>query len=381
MSQRFSYNVNTKKVIWVDLDNSPHVPFFAPIIDRLREQGYTVKISARKYSQTLALANLFDLNYTPIGKHHGKNKFIKIIGLLYRSIQLFPFALKSRATIAISHGSRSQMIVAQLLRIPIVMFLDYEYIQTIPFVKPSLVFIPNLISKEKLKFLSPRIDTYPGIKEDIYVPTFTPNSSIRETMNINDDDVTVILRPPAYEAHYHNPESEKFFEEIIHYLANKDSLKTVILPRDKKQRESIYKQFKNYFDKGSLIIPVDIVDGLNLMWHSDLVISGGGTMNREAAALGVPVYSIFKGKIGDVDNYLSKSGRLVLVDNIEDIKNKIKIVKRNRVSSKENLNSFALQSIVNSLESFIAEISDSLNIKKQSLSNVKKISEHRVSKI
>ena len=381
MNQKFSYNPNTKKVVWIDLDNSPHVPFFAPIINKLREQGYTVKISARKYSQTVALANLFDLDYTAIGKHHGKNKLIKVVGLIYRSLQLLTFALKSRSTIAISHGSRSQMIVAQFLRIPIVMFLDYEYIQTIPFVKPSLVFIPNLISKEKLRFLSTRIETYPGIKEDVYVPSFTPDSSIKKLMNISKDEITVILRPPAYEAHYHNPESEKFFEEIIHYLANQDSLKTVILPRDSRQKESILTQFKNYFDSGSLIIPSDVVDGLNLMWHSDLVISGGGTMNREAAALGVPVYSIFKGKIGDVDNYLSKSGRLVLVDNIEDIKNKIKIEKRNKVNSNENLNSFALQSIVNSLESFISEISATQNIHKKYLSNDKNKSKRRASKL
>ena len=64
MKQKFSYNENTNKIIWVDLDNSPHVPFFAPIIDKLREKGYTVRISARKYSQTVSLANLFNLDYT-----------------------------------------------------------------------------------------------------------------------------------------------------------------------------------------------------------------------------------------------------------------------------------------------------------------------------
>ena len=117
------------------------------------------------------------------------------------------------------------------------------------------------------------------------------------------------------------------------------------------------------------------------MWHSDLVISGGGTMNREAAALGVPVYSIFKGKIGDVDNYLSKSGRLVLVDNIDDIKNKIKIEKRSKVISVENMNSFALQSIVNSLESFINVIAGNQNFQKQYSSNDKKIPKRRASEI
>ena len=127
------------------------------------------------------------------------------------------------------------------------------------------------------------------------------------------------------------------------------------MPRDKKQKESILIQFKKYFEVGSLIIPTDVVDGLNLMWNSDLVISGGGTMNREAAALGVPVYSIFKGRIGDVDKYLSQSGRLVLIDNTNDIKNKIIIRKRTKINTIDNLNSFALQSIVNSLESFIDE--------------------------
>lgn len=381
MNQIFSYNENTDKIIWVDLDNSPHVPFFAPIINRLREKGYTVKISARKYSQTVSLANLFNLDYKIIGKHHGKNKFIKVIGLLYRSFQLLPFAIKAKPTIAISHGSRSQMIVARILRIPIVMFLDYEYIQTIPFVKPSLVFIPSIISKEKLSYLSTRINSYPGIKEDIYVPTFIPDPSIRKIIGISEEEITVVLRPPAYEAHYHNPESEKFFEEIIHYLTSKESLKTIILPRDNKQKDTIKKQFKNYFNDGSLIIPDDVVDGLNLMWHSDLVISGGGTMNREAAALGVPVYSIFKGKIGDVDNYLAKSGRLILVDDIEDIKSKIKIEKRNKLASIENLNSFAMQSIVNSLESFTSEITGNLTKLKNDSTNDQKLPKRRVSKI
>ena len=381
MNQKFSYTANTDKIIWVDLDNSPHVPFFAPIISRLRDKGYTVKISARKYSQTVSLANLFNLDYTIIGKHHGKNKFIKVIGLLYRSIQLLPFAWQAKPTIAISHGSRSQMIVARLLRIPIVMFLDYEYIQTIPFVKPSLVFIPSIISKEKLNFLSTHINSYPGIKEDIYVPTFVPDPSIRKTIKISEEEITVVLRPPAYEAHYHNPESEKFFEEIIHYLTSITALKTVILPRDNRQKESILEQFKTHFDDGSLIIPSDVVDGLNLMWHSDLVISGGGTMNREAAALGVPVYSIFKGKIGDVDNYLAKSGRLILVDDIEDIKTKIKIEKRKRVNSIENLNSLALQSIINSLKLFIVEISGSHSIQKKYKLNDKTISKRKASKI
>lgn len=359
MTQKYSYNENSDKTIWIDLDNSPHVPFFAPIIKRLREEGYNVKISARNYSQTVSLAELYDLDYTAIGKHHGKNKFIKIIGLIYRAIQLFPFGFKSKANIAISHGSRSQMIVAFLLRIPIAMFLDYEFIQTIPGVKPKMVFLPNIISTKKVKSFATKIASYPGIKEDIYVPGFSPDASIKKYLGICNDRIVVILRPPAHEAHYHNPESEKLFDEIINYLTEKQNVKTIILPRDDRQKVSIKIKYEKHFKSNALSIPNDVIDGLNLMWHSDLVISGGGTMNREAAALGVPVYSIFKGKIGDVDKYLEEQKRLVLIKDIGDVKNKIVIKKRDKCEKLENLNSLALHSVVKSLENFITESTQS----------------------
>ena len=93
-------------------------------------------------------------------------------------------------------------------------------------------------------------------------------------------------------------------------------------------------------------IPEQVVDGLNLIWHSDFVISGGGTMNREAAALGVPVYSIFRSKIGAVDQYLSSMGRLVLLESAEDLRTKILLVRRNRPAKPQNGHAAALSSIV-----------------------------------
>ncbi len=179
---------------------------------------------------------------------------------------------------------------------------------------------------------------------------------------MNSTIVTIILRPPAHEAHYHNPESDKLFDEVIDFLTNSDNVKTIILPRDDRQKEEIKSKYKQQFDDDKFCIPNDVVDGLSLMWYSDLVISGGGTMNREAAALGVPVYSIFKGKIGDVDKYLAKTGRLILIKTIEDIKVKIKIKKRTRPNKLENINSLALHSIVSDLENLITEISGEKNV-------------------
>ncbi len=379
MKTKYSHNQNSDKVVWVDLDNSPHIPFFAPIIERLSELGYTTNISARNYAQTVALAELYNLDFTPIGKHHGKNKLRKIAGLIYRSLQLLPYAIKTKPTIAISHGSRAQMVAAQLLGIPVVMFLDYEFVQTIPFVKLSLLFIPKVISTKKLSKFSDILRTYPGIKEDIYVPTFKPDESIKTEMKIIDSNINVVLRPPADQAHYHNPESEKLFFNVIEHLTSTENVKTIILPRDNRQKEKIKIQYKYHFDSGKLCIPEKVVDALNLMWYSDLVISGGGTMNREAAALGIPVYSIFRGKIGDVDKYLAKAGRLTLLESPNDVKKMIKLKKWVRPDKLENVNSLGLQSIVNDLEKLISQVTENKKSYKNEI-NDKTTTEPRIHK-
>ncbi len=371
MKEKYSYNENSDKIVWIDLDNSPHIPFFAPIIKRLNELGYSTCISARNYAQTVALAELYNLDFTPIGKHHGKNKLRKIAGLIYRSLQLIPYAIKKKPTIAISHGSRAQMVVAQLLGIPVVMFLDYEYVQTIPFVKLRLLFIPRVISTKKLSKFSNILKTYPGIKEDIYVPTFKPDESIKTEMDIRDENINVVLRPPADQAHYHNPESEILFYNVIEHLTDSKNTRTIILPRDRRQEERLLIEYKHHFNSGKLVIPDKVVDALNLMWYSDLVISGGGTMNREAAALGIPVYSIFRGKTGDVDKYLSENGRLIMLENPNEVKEKIKLKKWIRPNKLENINSLGLQSIVNDLQKFIAEVSGNKKNYKNEINHAK----------
>jgi predicted glycosyltransferase len=109
-----------------------------------------------------------------------------------------------------------------------------------------------------------------------------------------------------------------------------DKVTMVILPRNEKQADVIRRRWPEYISVGKAIIPDHVIDGLNLLWHSDLAISGGGTMNREAAALGVPVYSIFRGTIGAVDKYLAAQGRLVLLESSDDVRSKIRIEKRDK---------------------------------------------------
>ena len=343
--------VSQKQTIWIDLDNSPHVPFFSPIISKLESLGYELLLTARDCSQTCGLADLFNMNYKRIGRHYGKNKFIKVIGTVYRGLQLVLRLAGEKPAFAISHGSRAQMIAARLMRIPSLTIMDYEYVKG--FIRPTWIMTPEVVSKGLSRHGQKKNLTYPGIKEDVYVPNFVPDLSFKNKLGINEKDILITIRPPATEAHYHNPKSEDLFKESLNFLSKKENICMVLLPRNERQKDYLQTEWPELITKRKLIIPEHVVDGLNLIWNSDLVISGGGTMNREAAALGVPVYSIFRGKIGAVDRYLSEKGRLTLIENEDDIHSKIVLKRRDISSSSPNSNNVTLQKIVSHIVDII----------------------------
>lgn len=333
------------KKIWIDLDNTPHVPFFAPIMEELQRRGYSLIVTARDCFQVCGLADLFGLSYRRIGRHYGKHKVMKAFGTTYRGLQLLPIALRNKPDLAVSHGSRSQLVAATLARIPSVMIFDYEFAKPVPGLAPTWVMAPELIPDSSVLF-GGKILRYPGIKEDVYVPAFKPDPGILSQLGLDGSSLLVTLRPPANEAHYHNPESEVLFRAVIDLLSQTPDVKTVLLPRNEHQASAIRHSWAHLFAAGKMMIPERAVDGLNLMWHSDLVISGGGTMNREAAALGVPVYSIFRGTIGEVDRYLAGIGRLVLLESVEDVRAKVVVRRRSRAPEAQTGPKQALNAIV-----------------------------------
>ncbi len=219
--------------------------------------------------------------------------------------------------------------------IPSVLITDYEYSRFLPIVKPNWLITPEIIPDDTLNNKSKNILKYPGIKEDVYVFNFKPDSGIRNELRLNREDLVVTIRPPATTAHYHNRQSEELYKEVISFLIQNPHTRIILLPRDNEQSAFVRNQWPKWCDNDKIIIPDHAVDGLNLIWHSDLMIGGGGTMNREAAALGVPVYSIFRGKIGAIDQYLADRGRLNLLNNVKDIHTKIVLVRRDN-SAKKN---------------------------------------------
>ena len=335
-----------KGKIWIDLDNSPHVPFCAPIIEELQKRGHPMLLTARGGSQVGELADLFHLNYRLIGRHSGRNKIRKMAGLCFRALQLIPTILTEKPDLAISVGSRSQLMVATALGIPSLFFGDYEFARNWLFIHPTWFMCPEVIPKTVIRCDPNRILNYPGIKEDVYVGRFVPDPRIRPRLGLQEQDLVVTLRPPASEAYYHNTQSDDLFDAAIAFLSEQPDVKLVTLPRNEKQAMCLRERWPDLFRSGTMRIPEQVVDGLSLIWYSDLVISGGGTMNREAATLGVPVYSVFRGKIGAVDHYLSTRGRLTLLGSVRDVQTKILLVRRNRPAEPQNGNGAALRTIV-----------------------------------
>ena len=332
--------------IWIDIDNSPHVPFFIPIIEELEARGLQLILTARNMYQVCELLDFFRLPCKVIGGHYGKNKLLKVACNCIRALQLAPTAARLRPDLALSHGSRAQVLICKTLGIPTVMMHDYEHSTKTGFIESDWILMPDIIPDGLMSKKTDRVLKYPGLKEDVYVPRFRPDPSILHQLGISHHELVITLRPPATQAHYHNPESEVLFAEVLRFIADKPQIRAVTLPRNVRQSDQLRHDWPSLIASGRMIIPKGPVDGLNLIWFSDLVISGGGTMNREAAALGVPVYSIFRGKLGAVDQYLANAGRLVLIENSGDIETKIQFVPWNRPKNPDDYPRPALGAIV-----------------------------------
>ncbi|MDT3669331.1 MAG: DUF354 domain-containing protein [Aromatoleum sp.] len=343
--------------IWIDLDNTPHVPLFKPLVRELDRRGHAVVLTARNAFQVCELATRSGMKYTQIGKHYGKNSVMKVWGLGWRSVELFPFVRRERPGIGLSHGSRSQILLCNALRIPSVMMADYEHVQMPIFVRPRWEIVPAALSGTRLHATREnRILRYQGIKEDIYVPEFTPDAALRDRLGLQGASVVVTVRPPANEAHYHNPEAELLFAECVKRVCATPGAKAVLLPRNRNQEAQIRREWPEWFSEGKVVIPSEAVDGLNLLWYSDIAVSGGGTMNREAAALGVPVYSVFRGKLGAVDRRLNEEGKLVLIEDMHDVETRFVVRPRDRANERsQRLNRGVLSEILDHIDRIVEQ--------------------------
>jgi len=318
---------------WADIDNAPHVLVLRPIIEELRVLGHDVELTARDYGQTFGLLRMYGMRFHPIGRHWGKNKIMKYLSVLTRGVSLILFAAGRRFDLAFCHGARAQFFATRVLRVPLVVLDDYEHAAFPNFMKPwiRLLLFPDVIPVGAFAVKGMprnRICGYSGLKEDLYVHDFQPDPSFLVELHIDPKLILILIRPPATMAHYAVRQSSVIFEQVLDYLCGLSHVQLIVLPRTSQQGEEL----KGVIHKRrytNIIIPDRVYNGPSLIWYSDLVISGGGTMNREAAALGVPVFSIYQGPIGAVDKHLIDTGRLNHVKDFDDLKS-IPLVKSTR---------------------------------------------------
>jgi predicted glycosyltransferase len=292
--------------VWVDLTNSPHVLVLRPLIAAMRADGHHVEVTARAFAQTLELCERFGIDHTAIGRHRGGRLAGKAAGLVSRSASLARWARGRAFDVAIGHGSNDVSVAARLLRVPSATAFDYEWAAAQHHVNCRLaraVVVPDVIPPERLERYGARgkIRSYPGLKEEYYLADFEPDAAVLDQLGLVRERPLVVVRTPPEVSLYHRFENP-LFRRVLERLAGGDA-QTVVLPRTAAQRDEVGRL-------GSFVVPERAVDAQSLVAFADLVISAGGTMNREAVALGTPVFTTFEGKLGAVDEALLREGRL-----------------------------------------------------------------------
>jgi predicted glycosyltransferase len=293
--------------VWVDLTNSPHVLVMRPLIEVMRADGHEVEVTARDFAQTLELCERFGIEYTAVGRHRGGRLASKAVGLVSRSLGLARWARRRRFDVAMGHGSNDVTVAAALLRVPSATAFDYEWAAVQHQVNCRLVrsvVVPDAIPPERLERYGARgkIHAYPGLKEEYYLADFEPDPAVLGELGLDRERPLVVVRPPPDVSLYHRFENP-LFGKVLDRLAASDA-QTVVLPRTPAQRAEL----------GAFIVPEHAIDAQSLVAYADLVISAGGTMNREAVALGTPVFTTFEGRLGAVDEALLQEGRLRKLD-------------------------------------------------------------------
>ena len=306
--------------VWIDISNSPQVLFFRPLIALLLERGHDVEVTTREYAQTVELLELHGIAHDVLGPGHGGAGAVgKGRALARRLHALRRFAKGRDFDLALSHASHELPLVARSLRIPSAYAFDYEFAR----VQHSLgcraarrVIVPDAIPQERLDSLGAswrKVRRYPGLKEEYSLAGFEPDRSVLDALGLDAERVLAIVRTPPDVSLYHK-HGNPLFGDVLERLGRDTGVQAVVLPRTAGQRDDILAR-----GLPSLVVPEQAIDGHSLVALAYLVVSAGGTMNREAVALGVPVYTTFAGRLGAVDSALVNQRRLRVLTSVDEL--------------------------------------------------------------
>jgi predicted glycosyltransferase len=285
----------------------------APVIRCLQAAGNEVEVTARDFAQTLELCDRLGVDRVAIGRHRGSSLVAKAGGLLDRSLALARFARGRRFDVALGHGSNDVSVAARLLRIPCSTMFDYEWATVQHNINCHLaqgVVVPDAIPPQRLARYGAtrKLHFYPGLKEEYYLADFDPDPAVLSELGLDSAQPIVVVRTPPSVSLYHRFEND-LFGQVLDRLRGRQA---VVLPRTENQRQELSRG-------GGFLIPERAIDAQSLIAYADLVVSAGGTMNREAVALGTPVFTVFEGRLGAVDEQLIAAGRLQRLRSADEV--------------------------------------------------------------
>ncbi len=304
--------------VWFDCTAAAHPLVLKPLIDRFQAEGAEVLVTAREYGQTVGILERLEIPHLIVGEHGGGSWFGKARALVGRSARLARPVWRFRPDLAIAHGSVDLALVSATFFIPSAQLQDYEFAglqRQLAFRIAKRVLVPEAIPVDRMAKVGAKGDKlvrYPGLKEDYYLAGFEPDPAVITELGLDRERVLVVVRPPPETSEYHadNP----LYEQVIDRLAAASGVTAVVIPRTTGQGDRI-----RAMGSDNLIVPDSAIDAQSLIALSDLVVSAGGTMNREAVALGTPVYTTFAGRMGGVDEALIAEGRLVVLESADDL--------------------------------------------------------------
>jgi uncharacterized protein len=306
--------------IWLDFDNSPHVPLYRPILKELNARGVQTFVTSRFHAQTEDLLRMWEIPHVPVGTHGGKSRWRKVANLLHRANALSRVARSRSITLSVSHNSRAHMLASKRLGIRYLGMDDYEYSeQRLSNILADHILLPVCIPDQRLAdagFNLKKVIRYNGLKEEIYLKDFVPELDFRKCIEVGEQSILVTLRPPSTMAHYHDEKSETIFRKCLQHFSSVPNTYCLIVNRTEAETRLVP---QDLVDQGKVGWLPRAVDGLQLLWHSDIMVGGGGTMNREAALLGLPTYSFFTGRRPAVDEHLQSQGKLLFINTEEEV--------------------------------------------------------------
>lgn len=300
-------------IIWFDTVTAKEPLLFNALALELEKEGHETLFTCRDYDYIVSLFDLLQRDVNVFGKHGGSSLYGKLmagnkrIGLLANYIN----NLDAKPDYHISFSSPESTRVAFGLGIPTITINDSPHAKavgklTVPLSK-YLVYSSS-IPKENwlvLGALEEQLQPYDGIDEVAWLLNFEPNPEVLSQLSLTVEDHFIVARPEESSASYMlelGIGGLTYLDLILEEIFKVYEGKVVMFPRYETQKEALVKKFGD-----KLIIPPKAVDTLSLYYYSDLCITGGATMAREAAAIGTPSISYYPQPL-DVLEYIASIG-------------------------------------------------------------------------